>query len=134
MPRPSNTSNPITTALPQPTRSVIYAISDSTGNLARHMLAAFLPQFPPGALSIRVEQFVRSDDHLQQVLARAAEESAIICQAVVSPGLKKTIVGFCTKKKMPALDLTGPAMDFLARHIGIPAHADLNALDRKSVV
>jgi [pyruvate, water dikinase]-phosphate phosphotransferase / [pyruvate, water dikinase] kinase len=114
----------------QPARAVVYAISDSTGNLARHMLAAFVTQFPPDALVVRVEQFVRTADRLQEVLDKAREERAVVCHAVVAGDRKKTIVEYCQEHSLPCLDLTGPTVEFLARHTGLQPHADVDALHR----
>jgi regulator of PEP synthase PpsR (kinase-PPPase family) len=111
-------------------RPVVYAISDSTGNLARHMLAAFVTQFPPGSLVVRVEQFVRTPEHLRAVLDLAAKERAVITHAVVSTDLKTTIVEFCEKNSLACFDLTGPSMEFLAKHTGLTPRADITALHR----
>jgi regulator of PEP synthase PpsR (kinase-PPPase family) len=94
------------------------------------MLAAFVTQFPPDALVVRVEQFVRTQAHLLAVLNLAANESAVICHAVVSPDLKKTIVEYSAQHLMACLDLTGPSMDFLAKHTGLAPRPDLQALHR----
>src|SRR5215203_3399452 len=89
--QPSETK-PTTAAVAMP---VVYAISDSTGNLARHMLTAFLTQFPPDSLSVRFEAFVRTELRLGEVLAKARTERAVVCHAMVSPRLKERIARFC---------------------------------------
>src|SRR4051812_2644946 len=74
---------------------VLYVISDSTGNLARHMVSAYLTQFPPGTLTVRHETFVRDHQRLQKVLANVTGERAAVCHAFVSRELKDAVVAAC---------------------------------------
>ena len=112
------------------TRPVVYAISDSTGSLVRHLLSALSTQFPPGAIQLQFEQFVRTESHLQQILARADSDASVVCHAVVSKDFKALIARSCAKAKIPCLDLTGNVLDFLARETGIPPRDDIEALHR----
>ncbi|HWP40206.1 MAG TPA: kinase/pyrophosphorylase, partial [Tepidisphaeraceae bacterium] len=49
-------------------KPVIHVISDSTGNLAHHILAALLTQFPPDAFEVRFWTFVRTPEQLSTTL------------------------------------------------------------------
>src|SRR5207253_1608703 len=69
-PRASNRAKPQIAAGPRG----IYVISDSTGNLPRHMLGAFMTQFPRQALNVRFESFVRTAARLQEILDLARVE------------------------------------------------------------
>lgn len=111
-------------------RPVIYAISDSTGNLARHMLTAFLTQFPPGALSVHFEAFVRSEGRLDQVLSAAQKARGVVCHAMVSPAFKARITAFCDAAQVPCCDLTGGVVEFLSSQTGVATSTDLEALHR----
>ena len=113
-------------AAPRP----LYVLSDSTGNLARHMLSAFQTQFAPEALSIRVEPFVRTAGKLKEILARAKEENAAVCHAMVSEKFKKTISQFCAAGKIQCCDLTGGIMRFLSEVVGSKPRCDLQSLHR----
>ena len=108
----------------------VYVISDSTGNLARHMLTAFLTQFPPRALDVRYETFVRTPPLLKGLLERAREERAAVCHAVVAAEFKETISRFCKKAKLPCHDLTGGIVDFLADVATVQPHSAVEALHR----
>src|SRR6476659_3535721 len=104
---------------PPASAPVVYAISDSTGNLARHMLTAFLTQFPPGALSVRFEAFVRSEARLEEVLEAALAARGVVCHAMVSPAFKARITGFCAAAGIPCCDLTGGVVEFLSHQTGV---------------
>lgn len=119
-PRPRQASGPRT----------IYVISDSTGNLARHMLTAFLTQFPSGALDVRYETFVRTPGRLNDVLNRANESRAAVCHAVVSHEFKHTLDRFCRKAKLPCHDLTGGIVQFLADVATVEPDGKIEALHR----
>src|SRR4051794_4348835 len=83
---------------------VIYVISDSTGNLARHMLTAFLTQFSAGALTAHFSAFVRTEARLHAILEKAKNDRAIVCHAMVSPAYKQEIARFCDLAKLPCRD------------------------------
>lgn len=107
---------------------MIYVLSDSTGNLPRHLLMALLTQFPAGSASVRYETFVRSEARLQEVLANIADRRAIICHAIISPELKRKIAAHCRKKRWPCYDLTGGLVRFLHRATGVEPCSDVTAL------
>jgi regulator of PEP synthase PpsR (kinase-PPPase family) len=92
----------------------LYVFSDSTGNLARHMMRAFQTQFPPQTLSIHVEPFVRTLPHLKKMLAQAKGENASVCHAMISDRFKNFIGGYCAQYEMPCCDLTGNVVQFLS--------------------
>jgi len=116
-------------AQPRSPRAV-YVLSDSTGNLARHMLGAFLTQFPPRAVVLRVEPFVRTLPRLKEILERARHADAAVCHAMVSQELKKFIELTCRKAGLPCRDLTGGIVEFLSEATGLPARPDVAALHR----
>ena len=106
----------------------LYILSDSTGNLPRHMVTAFLTQFPPGTFDVRPETFLQSLPRLQGALAKIAAEPGIIFHAVIAPELKEAITRFCKEHGVGARDITGPFVDFLADSSGVRPNADAGQL------
>jgi regulator of PEP synthase PpsR (kinase-PPPase family) len=98
---------------------LIYVLSDSTGNLPRHMLAAFLTQFPPGAFTVRAKAFLNSPEKLAAVLTEVEAEPGIVMHALVDPGMKRQVADRCAARSLPACDLTGSFVEFLARASGL---------------
>ncbi len=102
----------------------LYILSDSTGNLPRHMVTAFLTQFPANSFEVRIETFLQTLPRLEAVLQKIAADPGIIFHAVISPGLKDSITEYCKKHKLPARDITGPFVEFLSEHSGIAPNPD----------
>jgi regulator of PEP synthase PpsR (kinase-PPPase family) len=110
--------------------TVVHVLSDSTGNLAHHMLAAMLTQFPPGSFQTRFWSFLRTPEQLDQALATVAAEGGIIMHAVVSAEAKERIAEFCRKHRVHCKDLTGLFVEFLAESSGLNPSADWRDLHR----
>lgn len=104
----------------------LYVISDSTGNLVRHMVSTFLTQFPAGSVAVRFETFVKDAGRLDAIFAGVG--AAAVCHAVVAEDLKQRIGEHCKRSGIPCHDLTGPAVGFLAGVIGVEPRPDLTAL------
>jgi regulator of PEP synthase PpsR (kinase-PPPase family) len=109
---------------------LVHVISDSTGNLAHHILAALLTQFPGGAFEPRFWTFVRSMEQLEQTLGRVSEQGGIIMHAVISEQAKHRIADFCRQRRVPCKDLTGGFVEFLAQTSGLTPGADPEQIHR----
>lgn len=111
---------------------LIHVISDSTGNLARHMVAAFQTQFASGTFEVRPWNFIATLDRLQRTLAQVREVGGVVMHAMVSPKHKQTIEEFCNEHHLPCSDLTGQYVDFLSRASGVAPSANVKALHEVS--
>jgi regulator of PEP synthase PpsR (kinase-PPPase family) len=113
-----------------PAPASIYASSDSTTNLIRHILAALLTQFPVGALDVRYESFITSEADLQRIFGGDGPKPRAVLHAVVSPELKDLIEHHSRQLKAACWDITGPTASFLASIAGVPAGVDPQRLHR----
>lgn len=113
-----------------PSGMIVHVISDSTGNLVHHILAALLTQFPPGSFQTRFWTFIRSEDQLGGVLHAVAAEGGVIMHAVVSPQAKEQIAEFCRLNRVHCKDLTGGFVEFLAEASGLAPSDDWRDLHR----
>ena len=113
-----------------PSSPVIYALSDSTSNLLRHLLTAFLTQFPPDSITVHFESYVKDESALKRTFARIAESPGAVVHAVVTPSLKESIHAHCKKLKIPCHDATGPTVAFIAKTTKIEPRADTERLHR----
>ena len=109
---------------------VLIVLSDSTGNLARHMIGAALTQFPVDTMDVVYETFVRTPARLAAVLEKAAAAHAALCHAVVSQDAKKEIAQFCRRRKIPSFDITGGLTDFIGHVAGVARTENVAALHR----
>jgi [pyruvate, water dikinase]-phosphate phosphotransferase / [pyruvate, water dikinase] kinase len=112
----------------------ICVLSDSTANLARHLLAAVMTQFPAGAASVRFESFVRTAARADEVLRGLGPDVAGVCHAIVSASLKRRVEAHCAAAGVPCLDLTGGVMKFLRTVTGARPQADVRALHRLDAI
>lgn len=94
-------------------RRALHVISDATGNLAQHMLAALLTQFPPGVLAIHIWTFQRTLDQIDQTLKRIDASNDAVLHALVSAESKARVESFCASNNVPCRDLTGPLSQFV---------------------
>jgi regulator of PEP synthase PpsR (kinase-PPPase family) len=109
-------------------RQTVYILSDSTGNLPRHMLTAFLTQFPPEAFALQARPFIQSPEKLTEVLAEVTRTPGVVFHAVVAPEAKARINDTCAAVGLPVCDLTGGFVTFLEKQSGIKASADYRQL------
>jgi len=110
--------------------AIVYILSDSTGNLARHMLAAFITQFPTDAIATQFHTFIRGEHALNEVLRKIHNKPGAICHAMVSDLFKEKIAAFCRKAGLLHCDLTGGVVKFLSQAAGCPPQSDLTSLHR----
>jgi len=106
---------------------VLHVISDSTGNLASHALAAMLTQFPPDTFQVRNLNFVslaNIDEHLRLVVFAGGA----VVHAVVDPELKARIKRACVDSRMACHDLTIGFARFLTDASGIEPRPSVRAL------
>ncbi len=107
---------------------LVYVLSDSTGNLPRHMLTAFLTQFPPGAFEVRARSFLDSPPKLQAAFAEVAAAPGLVMHALVDAAAKQFVARECERLGLQQCDLTGHFVEFLARASGIAPVPDVRRL------
>lgn len=107
------------TAAPVTHGRIVYVLSDSTGNLARHMLTAFLTQFPRDAFRTHYKGFIQTDTHVREAFEEVRAAPGLVVHAVLSAELKQTIQARSRELNVPVCDLTGPFVEFLSRESGI---------------
>jgi len=107
---------------------LLYVLSDSTGNLPRHMLAAFLTQFPAGTFDTRVRCFLDSPKKVEAVFGEIAATPGAVMHALVDGGAKALVERRCKALGLPHCDLTGPFVRFLSETSGVEPAPDRRRL------
>jgi hypothetical protein len=74
----SRTSAPVTQG------RMVYVLSDSTGNLARHMLTAFLTQVPRETFTTHFKGFIQTDAHVRAAFEKLSATLGRVVHAVIS--------------------------------------------------
>jgi [pyruvate, water dikinase]-phosphate phosphotransferase / [pyruvate, water dikinase] kinase len=106
----------------------IYILSDSTGNLARHMISTFLTQFDPAAFRVHPVSFLQTERRLSDALQEIRQTPGIVFHAVVATHHKQAIEAACQEVSAPCMDLTGPFVQFLSDISGLPPRNDQRLL------
>lgn len=109
-------------------RLPLHVMSDSTGNLAQHMLTAFLTQFPEDAFSLRRHNFLQTEQALRQAMEIVTQAGGAVMHAFVSPRFKKITEEICQQAKIPCCDLTGQLVEFLWHQSGVQPVPNLRRL------
>jgi regulator of PEP synthase PpsR (kinase-PPPase family) len=108
----------------------LYVLSDSTGNLARHMVTTFLTQFPPETFQVQLNPFVAEAGRWADVLETISGRRGVVMHAVVSQELKSKIASYCQRMEIPCCDMTGSLVDFLSVASRTEPICDQNRLHR----
>jgi len=100
-----------------PAPKQIYLISDSTGELGARFVNALISQFPNDAIQIKRFNFITDEAEAKKAFTRITPTRSVLFHTVLSRDLKRTLSELSHQKKIAAFDLTGPATDFLIRHL-----------------
>lgn len=111
---------------------LLHVISDSTGNLSKHMVTAFLTQFATGTFDVRAWNFASTDDRISRSLQTIADQGGAVMHAVVSTRHKEQIETFCSQHQIACCDMTGTFVNFLAAASGVQPRQDVGALHEVS--
>ncbi len=106
----------------------MHVLSDSTGNLAQHMLTAFLTQFPSDAFELHRHHFIQNEQKLVRTLDEVTRAGGIVFHAVVHTNFKALIERRCRQLGIACCDLTGQFVDFLASSSGVAPQPDISRL------
>ena len=106
----------------------LYVLSDSTGNLPRHMVTTFVTQFPDRTFDLVPMSFLQSDKQVNDALTVIKQEPGIVMHAMISPMHKAQIEQFCLAAGLHVCDLTGRFVEFLVAASGVNVKGDRSAL------
>ena len=106
------------------TRRALHVVTDGSGGLPRHMLAALLTQFPSWETTPCYHVFQRDPDRVREIVA-AIPQDGLVVSAFAAPELKRALSDACRDRDLPHYDLTGGCVEFLEQHTGLNAANDL---------
>ena len=112
------------------TRRPLYVLSDSTGNLGRHIITAILTQFPPDAFRIETRGFLRSEGQIREVLEQVKEEPGLVFHGLLEPAHKKAVADGCRELGVASCDFAGPFVDFVSEQTGLMPTRNYELLHR----
>jgi regulator of PEP synthase PpsR (kinase-PPPase family) len=113
--------NPVTT-------SVIYIISDGTGETAATIIRAALVQYQkPDTQLVRCKN-VRTEAQIESLIEECFERRGMVIYTVASPHMRNRIQEMATAKGLLCYDLLGPLLNTLDQYFGVTSGAHVNVL------
>jgi len=95
----------------------IFVVSDATGETAERMVRSALAQFENAETTIIRRGEVRTAKQVRAVVQEAANHRAIILHTLVADELRDLMLAQARKRGVDSMDLMGPVLDRLARHL-----------------
>jgi [pyruvate, water dikinase]-phosphate phosphotransferase / [pyruvate, water dikinase] kinase len=123
---PAKRKATVTPKLPQ----TIYVLSDSTGNLGRHIVTAILTQFPPDAFLIETCGFLRNEKQIRDVLDQVKARPGLVFHGLLEPAHKQLVADACGAIGVGSCDFAGPFVDFVSRESGLTPGRNHDLLHR----
>lgn len=95
----------------------IFVLSDGTGETAEQMVKAALVQYAREGVKVQRHKNVRSESQVIPIVKEAAASNSVLVFTIVSDALRTFIAAQSKEAGVPAIDLLGPLMDLLSRHL-----------------
>jgi hypothetical protein len=98
----------------------ILIISGGAGSSAEQVVNTVLAQFPGHRVQVTTVPNVRFQTQVDEMLNRAKHEGALVVHTLVVEPLRTYLIHQAAQLEIPAVDLMGPILSFLARVTGHP--------------
>jgi hypothetical protein len=113
--------------------AVLFAVSDATGETARHTLQAALSQFPGVSVEIKTISEIRTLAQVETVVAEAAQAGAAIAHTLVTDEMRRHVDECARQHGVRTIDLMGPLLTHLQEILGQPPVGRPGLLDSESI-
>ncbi|MCP4543859.1 MAG: kinase/pyrophosphorylase [Chloroflexi bacterium] len=97
----------------------VFAVSDSTGITAEHVLSAALLQFAGAKVEIERRPGVRTEEQVRQVVQETAEVGGFIVHTLASDKLRQVMLRTGRLHNVETIDLMGPLLARLAQQLAV---------------
>ncbi len=94
---------------------IAYAVSDSTGKTAKHLMESAIGQFPDHNVKIKSFSFVRSLSKIDEVIEKAKAENAIIAYTFVKTEMRKHLNEMAEKNNLEYIDMMEKPLEMIEK-------------------
>ena len=108
--------------------SVIYIISDGTGETAATIIRAALVQYQKPDIQIVRCKNVRTEAQAESLIEECFERRGMVIYTVASPQMRSKIKELSTFKGLLSFDLLGPLLETLDQYFGVTSGSRVNIL------
>jgi len=95
----------------------IFVVSDASGQTAERVVRSALVQFAEAPATVVRRGHIRTPEHLRAVVQEAVGHDSLILHTLVSDELRRLMLAESRSNGVDAMDLMGPMLDRLARHL-----------------
>ena len=100
-------------AAPEQPIQPVYIVSGGVGASGELLTRTVLAQFAGIHAPVTVWPYTHEPGQVQEVVARAAQENALIVHTLVKPDLRRQLIDEAAAAQITSVDLVGPLMDHL---------------------
>lgn len=111
-----------------PLGSVIYILSDGSGETAATMIRAALVQYQQPDIQIVRCKNVRTETQAESIIEECYERRGVVVYTVASPQMRRRIKEASTEKGLLSYDLLGPLLEVLDQYFGVTSGSRVNVL------
>ncbi|MFN8791568.1 MAG: pyruvate, water dikinase regulatory protein [Bdellovibrionales bacterium] len=111
-----------------PLGSVIYIISDGSGETAATMIRAALVQYQQPDIQIVRCKNVRTETQAEAIIEECYNRRGVVVYTVASPQMRLRIKEAATEKGLLSYDLLGPLLEVLDQYFGVTSGSRVNVL------
>lgn len=108
--------------------SVIYIISDGSGETAATIIRAALVQYQKADIQIVRCKNVRTEAQIESLIEECFERRGMVIYTVASPQMRGKIKELATLKGLLSFDLLGPLLETLDQYFGVTSGSKVNIL------
>ncbi|MEC9489937.1 MAG: pyruvate, water dikinase regulatory protein [Halanaerobiales bacterium] len=98
---------------------VAYAVSDSTGKTAKHLMESAVGQFPEHEIRIKTFSFVRSLERINEIIEKAKAENAIIAYTFVKTEMREHLNQAAGENNLQYIDMMEKPLAMVAARLKI---------------
>jgi len=98
--------------------ATIFVVSGGYGLAGDQLARTVLAQFPGANVPVIIHSQVHQREQVEEILTQAEASSGLILHTMVHGELRHALAEEARKKHIPAIDLMGPLIEWLARTLG----------------
>ena len=98
---------------------IAYAVSDSTGKTAKHLMESAVGQFPDYEVRIKSFPFVRSISRINEIIEKAKNENAVIAYTFVKTEMRDHLNEMAEKNNLDYIDMMEKPLNMVAERLDV---------------
>lgn len=98
---------------------VAYAVSDSTGKTAKHLMESAIGQYPDYNIKIKLFSFVRSLAKIDEIIEKAKPENAIIAYTFVKNEMREHLNAEAEKNNLDYIDMMKKPLKMISDRLNV---------------